>query len=65
MMHRESKTGQELVALLTAKDKNVRIGAAKELEASTSGVMEAEAKAAVPALIRALRAQEADVRPMR
>jgi HEAT repeat protein len=51
-----------LVALLTDKDKDVRFGAAKELEASTSGVMEAEVKAAVPALIRALKAPEAEVR---
>ena len=56
------KSVSELVALLTDKDKDVRIGAAKELEASTSGVMEAEVKAAVPALVRALKAEEAEVR---
>ena len=56
------KSVSELVALLTDEDKDVRLGAAKELEAYPSGVMEAEVKAAVPVLIRALKAQEAEVR---
>jgi HEAT repeat protein len=51
-----------LVALLADEDRDVRISAAKELEASTSRMTEAEVKAAVPVLIRALQAQEAEVR---
>jgi HEAT repeat protein len=56
------KSVSELVALLSDKDKDVRIGAATELEARTSGMTEAEVKAAVPVLIRALKDQEAEVR---
>jgi HEAT repeat protein len=56
------KSVSELVALLSDKEKDVRIGAATELEASTSGMTEAEVKAAVPVLIRALKDQEAEVR---
>jgi HEAT repeat protein len=56
------KSVSELVALLTDQDKDVRLSAAKELEASPSGLMEAEVKAALPVLIRALKAEEAEVR---
>jgi HEAT repeat protein len=56
------KSVSELVALLTDKDKDVRLGAAEGLEASPSGMMEAEVKVEVPVLIRALKAQEAEVR---
>src|SRR5262245_27717875 len=57
-----TKSVGELVALLKDNGKDVRASAVQELGAIAPGMTEPEAEAAVPALLDALKDQNAEVR---